>query len=209
MSIFSPIFFSSSYHAVKLKEGISEIFDNLPIVERAMKECNANGDNIGRQNLSNIFFDMEQTCCRFECMMKGRKVESFMSAFNGNNKRYKFDKQHLFEEIQYIPTNNTEKEGKGKTGMQKIGSTLKKSFNFVKKIKEKITDKPTQKNTGVSNSYNSYHGNQKDKIKEDNYSSYNNIKICYGSPFPCLKKEFNRQILIKAKDIKLILKKNN
>ena len=33
----------------------------------------------------------------------------------------------------------------------------------------------------------------------------NNIKICYGSPFPCLKKEFNRQILIKAKDIKLIL----
>ena len=36
----------------------------------------------------------------------------------------------------------------------------------------------------------------------------NNNEICYGSPFPCIKKEFNRKILIKPKDIKLILIRN-
>ena len=36
----------------------------------------------------------------------------------------------------------------------------------------------------------------------------NNKKICYGSTFSCLKKDFNRKILIKSKDIKFILIRN-
>ena len=37
--------------------------------------------------------------------------------------------------------------------------------------------------------------------------NYNN-NICYGATFPCLKKEFNRKLLIKWKDIKFIIIRN-
>ena len=39
-------------------------------------------------------------------------------------------------------------------------------------------------------------------------SSKNNINLCYGSIFACPKKEFNRKLLIKSKDIKFILIRN-
>ena len=45
-------------------------------------------------------------------------------------------------------------------------------------------------------------------IKNSELINFNNNKICYGSVFPCLKKEFNRKILIKPQDIKFILIKN-
>jgi hypothetical protein len=63
-----------------------------------------------------------------------------------------------------------------------------------------------------SNSDNN--GNTCNKIKKENVSNENKIinsnnnEICYGSIFPCLKKEFNRKILIKSKDIKFILIRN-
>ena len=34
----------------------------------------SNRDNEGRHNLSNIKAAMEQTCFRFECLMKGKKI---------------------------------------------------------------------------------------------------------------------------------------
>ena len=49
--------------------------------------------------------------------------------------------------------------------------------------------------------------NKSDKdnnIKNRELINSTNIKICYGSVFPCLKKEFNRKILIKSQDIKFI-----
>ena len=53
--------------------------------------------------------------------------------------------------------------------------------------------------------------NKSDKdnnIKNRELINSTNIKICYGSVFPCLKKEFNRKILIKSQDIKFILIRN-
>ena len=47
-----------------------------------------------------------------------------------------------------------------------------------------------------------------ENIKDKELINSNNNKICYGSVFPCLKKEFNRKILIKSKDIKFILIRN-
>ena len=50
------------------------------------------------------------------------------------------------------------------------------------------------------------------KIKKNNPSKNNKPIInngrCYGSNFPCLKKEFNRKILIKSNDIRFILIRN-
>ena len=69
-----------SFHTAKLKDGIHGILEALPIIDRVMNDCMSSGDNNGRHNLSNVKADMEQTCWRFECMTKGKKVESFRSA---------------------------------------------------------------------------------------------------------------------------------
>ena len=51
-------------------------------------------------------------------------------------------------------------------------------------------------------------GNEHNIQNNEDLINSNNNNICYGSVFPCLKKEFNRKILIKSKDIKLILIRN-
>ncbi len=47
-----------------------------------------------------------------------------------------------------------------------------------------------------------------DQTKRNTIINSKNNTICYGSIFFCLKKEFNRKILIKSKDIKFILIRN-
>jgi len=171
-----------SFHTAKLKDGIHGILEAFPIIDRVMNDCMSSGDNNGRHNLSNVKADMEQTCWRFECMTKGKKVESFRSAFEGNNRRYFFNKNTLFEEKDYVPYNNTDTEKKELTGMQKFGHALKDSvmkvgtsiknttvrgYNYVR---EKITDEPSQQNNEVSDSCYSYSKNEKITNKKHSFT---------------------------------------
>jgi len=82
------------------------------------------GDNNGKHMLSNLKSDMEQTCWRFECLEKGQKIESFRSAFDGNSRKYMFNRDTLFEEKGYVPYNNTDTERKNNLSqIEKIGQT--------------------------------------------------------------------------------------
>ena len=49
---------------------------------------------------------------------------------------------------------------------------------------------------------------KKNSNKKINIINSNNDKICYGSSFPAINKEFNRKILIQSKDIKFLLIRN-
>jgi hypothetical protein len=173
-----------TFHAQKLKAGIKEILECLPIINRTMEDCMAKGDNEGRQNLFRIKADMEQTCWRFECMNHGKKIEPFRSAFEGNNRNYFFNKDKLFEEKEYIPYSNAEKEdNKFRTGFEKFGHAVKDSFisfgKAVKKttvsgynyVKEKLSDEPT--NQQVSDDCYSYSKNPQITNKTYGYNDYN------------------------------------
>ena len=63
-------------------------------------------------------------------------------------------------------------------------------------------DSVQEKKTCNKNKKNSYSAEENPKIRNKN------IDICYGAIFPCSKKEFNRKLLIKSKDIKFILIRN-
>ena len=63
-----------------------------------MLNCAKIGDDIGRNIVSNIKSDMQQTCYRFDCLMKNNKVEKFKSADNGNAKKYTYNVETLFDE---------------------------------------------------------------------------------------------------------------
>ena len=123
-----------SYHTNKLKEGIKEILDSFPSIEKAINECN---DNSNKRDLTYIKYDMEQTCHRYECLKNDKKVEPFISAFDGNNRRYSFNSANLFKEKQYIPYAYVEKENPVLSGLEKFGNTIKDGACFVgQKIKD-------------------------------------------------------------------------
>jgi hypothetical protein len=123
-----------SYHANKLKDGIKEILDNFPSIENAISRCN---DNMNRRDLNFIRSDMEQTCYRYECLKQDKKVEPFMSAFDGNMRRYSFNSGNLFKEKEYIPYSYVEKENRVISGLEKFGNTIKDGACFVgNKIKD-------------------------------------------------------------------------
>ena len=67
---------------------------------------------------------MEQTCYRYECLIQGKKVEKFKSAFDGNVKQYNFDKQFLLDENNINIIEDDKKENK----MNKIGRAIKDGF---------------------------------------------------------------------------------
>ena len=123
-----------SYHSNKLKEGIKEILDSFPSIDKAINECN---DNSNRRDLTYIKYDMEQTCHRYECLKNDKKVEPFMSAFDGNNRRYSYNGANLFKEKEYIPYAYVEKENKVLSGLERFGNTIKDGACFVgQKIKD-------------------------------------------------------------------------
>ena len=123
-----------SYHSNKLKEGIKEILDSFPSIDKAINECN---DNSNRRDLTYIKYDMEQTCHRYECLKNDKKVEPFMSAFDGNNRRYSYNGANLFKEKEYIPYAYVEKENKVLSGLERFGNTIKDGACLVgQKIKD-------------------------------------------------------------------------
>ena len=179
-----------SYHAIKLKEGMHEILDGIPLIDRVIKDCMSNGDNEGRHNLLNIKCDMEQTCYRYECLMKDKKLEPFQSASEGNSRRYFFNKNKLFEEKEYVPFNNTEKENKFVSGLEKFGHSLKDGAFFVGRaiknttvsgynyVKEKISDEPSNSNNDNNNESSTYRENRsnisKSYYNENNFNNNSN-----------------------------------
>ena len=126
-----------SYHAIKLKEGINEILNSISNIDNEMNECMNRGDDDGRNKLMNIKSDMEQTCFRYECLKNDKKVDKFQSAFDGNSKRYFFDRNGIFKEKEYIPYSKVEQENPVLSGLEEFGNKLKDGAFFVgNKIKD-------------------------------------------------------------------------
>ena len=81
---------------------------------------------------------MQQTCYRFECLIKNKKVEKFKSASNGNAKKYTYNVETLFDE----PEENEKKLVKEKSGIRKFGHNVKESiFKVGRSIKNKTSNK--------------------------------------------------------------------
>ena len=65
-------------------------------------------------------------------IQKIEKIEPFRSAFDGNSRRYLFNKDTLFEEKEYVPFNNTDKEIEN--GIKQINvDRIYKTVSFNKK----------------------------------------------------------------------------
>ena len=125
-----------------LREGIREFLIGLNEIEDVILNCAKIGDDIGRNTVSNIKSDMQQTCYRFECLIKNKKVEKFKSASNGNAKKYTYNVETLFDE----PEENEKKLVKEKSGIRKFGHNVKESiFKVGRSIKNKTSNKEKEK----------------------------------------------------------------
>ena len=89
------------FHKEKLKEGLQDILNNISEIDNKISQCMARGDDDGRRNFSFIKFDMEQTCYRYQCLKNDQKCDKFNSAFDGNSRKYFFDRENLFKEKKY------------------------------------------------------------------------------------------------------------
>ena len=123
-----------------LKQGIKQIIIGLDEIEEIILNCAKVGDDNGRNKVSCIKSDMEQTCYRYECLYQGKKVEKFKSAFDGNVKKYYFNKEDLLEDSNI--DNNVVEDDKKEKKMKRFGRAIKNGFLKVgQKIKIKIEDK--------------------------------------------------------------------
>ena len=77
---------------------------------------------------------MEQTLDRYDNLMKGKKVEPFHSAFDGNSRRYEFNPKTFYSKSNYTGYNSFDHESKLETTMDKIKSGV---FKIGSVIKEK------------------------------------------------------------------------
>ena len=118
-----------------LKQGISQILIGIDEIEQIILNCIKIGDEDGRVKVSNIKSDMEQTCYRFECLIQGKKVEKFKSAFDGNGKKYYFYKHNLLEENINMNIDVIEQDQKKEKKMKKFGRAIKNGF---KKVGQKL-----------------------------------------------------------------------
>ena len=107
-----------------LKQGIRQIIlIGLDEIELIKQNCIEIGDDEGRNQITNIKSDLEQTCYRYECLIQGKKLEKFKSAFNGNIKKYYFDRLSLLEDKECNGNNNINTNGeepKKETKMKKL-----------------------------------------------------------------------------------------
>ena len=131
-----------------LREGVREFLIGLNEIEDIILNCAKIGDDTGRDIVSNIKSDMQQTCYRFECLVKSKKVEKFKSAFNGNAKKYAYNPEILFDD----PADYLKLMNKERTGIRKFGHNVKeglfkvgRSFKSKKSNKEKDKEKEKEK----------------------------------------------------------------
>ena len=149
-----------------IKEFITELSKNE--MEEIILKCAKIGDDKNRNMVSNIKSDMEQTCHRFECLMKDKKVEKFKSAFNGNLKKYIFNSETIFDE----PENKEKKEQSDKGGKKKfsLSRNVKELFKVGKNKANKTQDyempDKEKKDTSKEKKKKEKEKEKKDKSKE-------------------------------------------
>ena len=114
----------NSQNFENLKEGIKQMVIEIDEIDEIIVNCAKIGEEDVRYKVSYIKSDMEQTCYRYECLIQGKKVEKFKSAFDGNVKQYNFDKQFLLDENNINIIEDNKKENK----MYKIGRAIKDGF---------------------------------------------------------------------------------
>jgi hypothetical protein len=170
-----------TYNSDKLKEGINEIIDNLSKMEDLITKFSMMNNNQARHDMVNIRNDMEQTLFRYDTLMKDKKVEPFVSAFNGNNRRYEYNPNKFYTGSSYVPYNNYEEVkpvstvDKIKQGIFTIGNAIKeKSLDGYDYIKEKITgEESNRRNPEIDAQYYSYNvGKNKNYGQQNTYGSY-------------------------------------
>ena len=180
-----------TYNSEKLKEGVNEIIDNLSPMENLIAKFSMMNDNQARRDMVNIRNDMEQTLYRYDNLMKGKKVEPFHSAFDGNSRRYEFNPKTFYSKSNYTGYNSFDHESKLETTMDKIKSGVFKIGSVIKEktidgydfIKEKITGEESNRRNN-NNQYYSYGiGNNNNQEQTNTYSNYNNNNNNYGGGY--------------------------
>ena len=121
----------------ELSQGIKQILIGLDEIEEIITNCAKIGDETGRNEVSCIKADIEQTCYRYECLILGRKVEKFKSAFDGNVKKYYFYKETILEDPKINNSNNNDVDyQKGEKKRTKFMNFIKNGFRRKSKSKE-------------------------------------------------------------------------
>ena len=163
----------NSQNFENLKEGIRQILVGLDEIEEIIINCAIIGDNDGRDKVSCIKSDMEQTCYRYECLIQGKKVEKFKSSFDGNVKKYYFYKPGLLRDNN-IKIDDIEDEKKEKKEKKlKIFGTIK---NGIIKVGKKIQSKSKDKKEKSDKKDKTEKKEKKDK-KEKKMKELDNIGI--------------------------------
>lgn len=134
-----------------LKEGIRQILIGYDEIEEIIMTCAKIGDDDGRNKLSYIKSDIEQVCYRYECLLQGKKVEKFKSAFDGNVKKYYFYKERLFEEDDNNININDIEDQKKEKRRNRFGRAIKNIFKKNSKSKSKSKEKNKSKEKELDN----------------------------------------------------------
>ena len=112
-------------------------------------------------------------------------IIDIIKEFNPLNKEKNIEKCCLVKKLYHV---------KGKLYIKEINENESFELIFCPDIEQK------------GKTCNKTEGNSETKV--DTISNFNKNEVCYGSLFPCPLKEINRKILIKSKDIKLLLIRN-
>ena len=140
-----------------LKEGIRQILIGYDEIEEIIMTCIKIEDNDGRNTVSYIKSDIEQTCYRFECLKQGKKVEKFKSAFDGNVTKYYFYQPTLLEEDDNdgninINNINVIESPKKEKKIKSIGRAIKNGFlNLGKRNSNNTKSKEQNKDKELGN----------------------------------------------------------
>ena len=170
---------------LKLKEGIKEILFTFPKIDIMINNCKEKRDNVGEKNLLNIKSDMEQTCDRYECFLRGKNIEPFISILKGNTRKYYFDKKYLTERVNAPPSNNNNNNNENSiiNDLGKFGNSIKdgafylgriiknstiKGYNY---MKEKMNDDNSNNKNKNENDNNVNNSNQNYSLRNGNYEN--------------------------------------
>ncbi len=162
-----------SNNIIKLKEGINEIIDNLLPMENLITKFTMLNNNKGSDDMITIKNDMEQTLYRYNQLMKNKKVEPFISAFNGNKRKYNINENLILQE----DNNNSNYDysisiERIKNNLINFGSNIKeKSIESYGYIKEKFYG---DNNNNNYERYNYYLNNNNNISKNDNFNNNQN-----------------------------------
>ena len=156
----------------QLKIGIKNIIYEYDKIESLLQEYNQKGDFESVSTILKIKSDMNQTCYRYERLIKNQSYENFYSAFDGNIQLYTFNKDLL---LSYLDTNDqNDQNNKYVEGIKKFGGKIKKGiFTAGKAVKDKtikglnfVKDK-VNKDKNDNFTYN----NQNNLNRQNNYSN--------------------------------------